>query len=88
MPKPEILDPQGKAVTGALKRAKVKEPKVTAHSLRHSCAVHLRKSGATLPEVQAVLRHRSTDTTAIYTAWAEDEVRLARPAELLLDNAF
>jgi len=75
-------------VTGALKRAKVKEPKVTAHSLRHSCAVHLRKNGATLPEVQAVLRHRSADTTAIYTAWAEDEVRLSRPAELLLDNAF
>lgn len=76
------------AVNEALHSAKVKEKKVTPHSLRHTCAVELRRAGASLAEVQAVLRHRSSDTTAIYTAWAEDEARLQAPAELLLENAF
>lgn len=37
------------------------------HTLRHSYAVHLLRSGLTLPEVQALLGHRYITTTLIYT---------------------
>ena len=60
----------------------------TAHSLRHTNAVSLLRAGATLEAVQAVLRHASADTTAIYTATAKDEMRILNQTEALLDNMF
>jgi integrase/recombinase XerC/integrase/recombinase XerD len=71
-----------------LERAGVKERRVTAHSLRHTCAVELRRAGASLQETQRVLRHASSDTTALYSAFAEDEIRLASPPEMLLEGVF
>lgn len=71
-----------------LERAGVKERRVTAHSLRHTCAVELRRAGASLQETQRVLRHASSDTTALYSAFAEDELRLASPPEMLLEGVF
>ncbi|HVC14708.1 MAG TPA: tyrosine-type recombinase/integrase [Acidimicrobiales bacterium] len=41
-------------------------PVVGAHRLRHSAATEMLRGGATLAEVAQVLRHASTDTTAIY----------------------
>lgn len=75
-------------VSSVLQRAGVKEARVTAHSLRHTCAVELRRAGASLQDVQRVLRHASSDTTALYSAFAEDELRLAAPPEMLLEGAF
>lgn len=40
--------------------------RVGAHRLRHSAATAMLRSGASLPEIGQVLRHRSVDTTAIY----------------------
>ena len=37
------------------------------HVLRHTAAVRMRCSGASLKEVADVLRHRSLDTTMIYS---------------------
>lgn len=37
-----------------------------AHLLRHTAATQLLRSGASLPEIAHVLRHRHIDTTAIY----------------------
>lgn len=38
-----------------------------AHRLRHTTAAGLLEHGASLEEVSQVLRHRSVDTTAIYS---------------------
>jgi integrase/recombinase XerD len=39
---------------------------VSAHCLRHTAATEMLRAGASLPEVGQVLRHRRSDTTAIY----------------------
>ena len=75
-------------VTGALVAAKVKTPRVTAHSCRHTTANLLRLAGVPLTDIQRVLRHRSVDTTQIYTAYAEDAARLANPTEYQLNTIF
>ncbi len=37
-----------------------------SHLLRHTAATEMLRSGASLPEIAHVLRHRHIDTTAIY----------------------
>lgn len=59
----------------------------TAHSLRHTTAVMLLKNG-TIQDVQSVLRHQSPTTSQIYTKSVEEELRLAKPSEMKLDDAF
>lgn len=59
----------------------------TAHSLRHTTAVMLLKSGS-LSDVQSVLRHSSPATSQIYTKSIEEELRLANPSENKLDTIF
>lgn len=60
----------------------------SAHSLRHSTAVIMLKNGADWKDVQRVLRHSSPVTTQIYTASIEEELRLQRCPEAILDDAF
>jgi len=51
----------------ALKRAGIiNPPSRGAHLLRHSAATGMLRGGATLDAIGALLRHRSTDTTAYY----------------------
>ena len=51
----------------ALKRAGITDPPSRgANLLRHSAATGMLRAGATLDAIGAVLRHRSTDTTAHY----------------------
>jgi site-specific recombinase XerD len=55
-------------------------PPRSAHQLRHTAATQMLRSGASLPEVAEVLRHRSLDTTAIYAKVDHLSLRpLARP---------
>lgn len=60
----------------------------TAHSLRHTTAVEILKTGGSIWDVQRVLRHSSTDTSQIYTESIEEEERLKKSPESLLDSAF
>jgi site-specific recombinase XerD len=46
------------------------------------------KNGADWKDVQRVLRHSSPVTTQIYTASIEEELRLQRCPEAILDDAF
>jgi integrase len=45
----------------------IKAPRRGFHTMRHSLAVHLLRSGETLKSIADVLGHRSTETTFIYT---------------------
>ena len=55
-----------KIVRTALKTAGVNSARKGAHLLRHSLATDMLQHGASLDEIGEILRHRSTDTTAIY----------------------
>lgn len=48
---------------------------IGAHQLRHTVASEMLKAGASLPEIGQVLRHRHTDTTAIYAKVDRDALR-------------
>ena len=60
----------------------------SAHSLRHTTAVLILKNGGDWQDVQRVLRHSSPATSQIYTASIEEEVRLDRTPESILDNVI
>jgi site-specific recombinase XerD len=55
-----------KIVQCALERAGVVSARKGAHLLRHSLATEMLRKGASLDEIGVVLRHKSSDTTAIY----------------------
>ncbi len=50
----------------ALLRARIDAPSYGAHLLRHSAATQMLRDGASMEQIQAVLRHASLETTAIY----------------------
>jgi len=54
-------------VADAIARAGVAAPAHGAHVLRHSAATSMLSRGASLEEIARLLRHRSIQTTAIYS---------------------
>ncbi len=68
----------------ALVDAKVKEPRITAHSLRHTFAVAALRAGCSVTDVQLALGHASIDTTSLYLSTERENQRLQRPAELAI----
>lgn len=68
--------PLGTAVTGsaigavirrAFKRAGLQLPSYGSHILRHTVATHMIQQGVSIKEIADILRHKSIDTTVIYT---------------------
>jgi len=55
------------AVQKAFRRSGLNVPSHGAHTLRHTAATEMVRAGVSLKAVADVLRHRSIDTTAIYT---------------------
>lgn len=49
--------------------------KITAHTLRHSCAMHLLNNGATIAHVKKLLGHADIQTTQQYTDPSADNTR-------------
>lgn len=49
-----------------LRKIGIDDPHFSAHSLRHSFATNLIKSGGSLEEAQLILRHKDLSTTMIY----------------------
>lgn len=49
-----------------VKRARLSK-RVTPHSFRHTCATHMLKGRANIRHIQALLGHKSLETTQIYT---------------------
>ena len=72
-------------VKNALIRAGYNSRRLTAHSLRHTAATVALKAGATLRQVQQVLRHKNIAVTQIYL---HDLDRLTNNAESLVARAF
>ena len=60
----------------------------TAHSLRHTTGVGILKQGGGMKDVQDVLRHVSPETSQIYVESVEEELRLEKAPEQLLDDYF
>jgi site-specific recombinase XerD len=60
------------------RRAGIAEHKRFPHALKHTCGVHMRKSGANLEQIQNALGHKRLDSTAMYLRVTQDEVDDAR----------
>lgn len=60
----------------------------SAHSLRHTTGCCILRAGGDMKAVQRVLRHSSPVTSQIYTASIEEEIRLQKNPEALLDDMF
>lgn len=58
-----------------LEQAGIKTSRRGMHTLRHSLAVHLLRSGETLKSIGDVLGHRSPETTFIYTKLHVEDLR-------------
>lgn len=71
------------------KKAELKV-RITPHVLRHSCATHLLKNGASLRHIQLLLGHEYLSTTQIYTRVEitdlRDVVRRCHPREKFYED--
>jgi len=71
-----------------LRAINLNDKSLTAHSLRHTCAVNILRSGGSLTDCQNVLRHLSSVTTQLYVSSLNESKRLENPAEKLLDKVY
>ena len=78
----------GHIVTVRMKAAGIYSKRKTAHSLRHSAAVHSLIKGASIKEVQTMLGHSSLKTTEIYLESVNEEMRLSNGAIRAMDEVF
>lgn len=58
----------------------------TAHSLRHTCATMLIKSGVSLDDVRDILGHTDSATTRIYIGRAQEEKLLNNNPSILIET--
>ncbi|MCP4147635.1 MAG: tyrosine-type recombinase/integrase [bacterium] len=63
-------------------------PRITAHSARHTAATMLLSKTGDAAAVQEFMRHKSGETTKLYTASIADDLRLERGTEKELDKLF
>ena len=85
---PQPLQPESvsKIIKKRMKDSGFDNDTLTAHSLRHSAAVQLLEKGQTLYDVSIFLRHRSTDTSRLYTRYMEEKKAANKLIRLTLNN--
>lgn len=71
---------------GGLKAIGLDNRAFTAHSLRHTAGANILRAGGTLEDVQFTLRHSSQDTSRIYVKSLDEERRLERSGEAMIDS--
>jgi integrase/recombinase XerD len=62
-----LLDPALNALIARYARAAGIDKRITAHTLRHSCATLMLKAGCDIRYIQSLLGHASLSTTQLYT---------------------
>lgn len=77
-----------KIIKKGLRAIGINHKKFTAHSLRHTAGTTAIKAGASIGQVQDMLRHADSKTTEGYLKTILEENRLKNSAEGLLDDAF
>jgi site-specific recombinase XerD len=81
--RPQTRESVHKAMTSACKAAGISKH-INPRMLRHSFATHLLESGTNIRIIQALLGHRSLNTTARYTTVSSTTIHAtASPLELL-----
>lgn len=69
-----LMESASDAVSRAIRRAGISDPKITGHSLRHYLATTMLRNGANLRVVQEQLGHASLATTQLYSAVTDEEL--------------
>jgi site-specific recombinase XerD len=77
-----------KIVRQYLRQTGITDKHVSAHSLRHSIAVHLLQANVSAYDVQLFLGHSSIVTTQLYTRYAEEEMKHRNIAGHTIDELF
>jgi site-specific recombinase XerD len=73
-----------KIIKNRMVNAGLRDKRITAHSLRHTCAVNLIAAGIELPVVQRFMDHADLATTQIYTRIEEyRRLKELQPQEIL-----
>jgi integrase/recombinase XerD len=62
-------------MTDAIRRAGITDSRLTGHSLRHTYGTELAEAGVDIRVVQELMRHRSLNSTQIYTRISERRKR-------------
>lgn len=70
----------GKIVSSYLSKAGIKTNRITTHSLRHTAAVFAIRSGVSIYDIQKFLGHTKTEITELYTATANEGLKLTNNA--------
>jgi len=75
-----------RTVTELIQRLGLVKRYYTAHSLRHTVATHLIRSGRSIYDVKVYMRHKSIKTTELYIRYGDEErIRISKPEQFFSD---
>ena len=66
----------------------IKDKRITAHSLRHTCACLLLSAGGEMETVRDVLGHTSTNTTRLYVAQMQSQLLIRHSPAKHIEKAL
>ena len=75
-------------VHARLKAIGIVDPRITAHSLRHTCACLLLAEGVEMETVRDVLGHTSTNTTRLYVAQMQSQLLIRHSPAKHIERAL
>jgi site-specific recombinase XerD len=71
-----------------LRNIGIRDPKITAHSLRHTCACLMLAEGVEMETVRDMLGHTSTNTTRLYVGQMQSELLLRNTPAKRVEQAL